>query len=322
LLNSSYDKLDITLDGPYENAIQYYDGNLYAIDFEYNNDRECYEPFLVKYDLDGTKYTKVTNNLKGVSGLVDWFIHRGYFYYVTDHQICRISMDSPKSDSETVYELKSYLEETNNISELNAYGDYIYFTANTDVDTETENYKIKRLSVNVNDLENKETTYENSNVRVKTFYNGKAVFMSSNSTSTDYYLADLNMENPSLLTTQKLGYMLSSDGKYLYVDNGNKLLSSSSSSKKDKYLGQTITVYDGNMNEVDSFVFPSKTVYHYLDGQDEDNFLVFMADDEDSYTLSYISKSKIGSFKGKSAELTELCKLNWAENTSDNYIVE
>ena len=120
--------------GTSSNLIQYYDNHIYTLDYSYNKDKNYDQPFLVRYNLDGTEYTKITNPLEIDGEIEDWLLHRGYFYFITNYSICRIALDNPKSKSEVIFESVKKIEMSNNISSVNMYGDYIYFDATTKYD--------------------------------------------------------------------------------------------------------------------------------------------------------------------------------------------
>ena len=81
-----------------------------------------------------------------------------------------------------------------------------------------------------------------------------------------------------------------------------------------------ITIYNLDMEIVDSFIFPYNKIYTFLGAQDRDNFFVFLLDKNKNYNLYFIDKSNIGTFKGREAKISKLSKLKWTDMTSENII--
>lgn len=78
---------------------------------------------------------------------------------------------------------------------------------------------------------------------------------------------------------------------------------------------QIITVYDLNMNEIDSYVPPEfeNIVCNYINPQDNEYFIFESVDDNGERILAMADKSQLGSIGGETIKFTELCKLKWAE---------
>lgn len=305
-----------------KNLIQYYKGNIYVVDFQYNSSTDNYEAFLCKYDLDGTNYQIVSSTLTNFNLLSDWFIHRGYLYYTSENEIYRLLLDNSNNKVEKILKIENHIKGARCIMNLLAYGNYMYFLTLEETNEETQ---MKYHSLDLQNLKQKEMIYEGKEiVYCCGFVKNKVIFMlqGNNSNNSEisynnYYIADLDLKNGKKLTTQKWGYNLSTDGKYYYTDNAAKL---DDNKKSDENIGQIITIYNLDMEIVDSFIFPYNKIYTFLGAQDRDNFFVFLLDKNKNYNLYFIDKSNIGTFKGREAKISKLCKLKWTDKTSENII--
>lgn len=284
-------------DESFSTILQYYKGYIYTVDFEYDTEKLSYFPYLKRINLDGTNTKKMTGRLDTGSSFEDWFIHRGYMYFVTDKAIYRVDMEHLKKEKETVFELKEYKKNVNNISLVSAYDDFLYFMYLGDKEIEYYN-------VNVNNLKKTKLMFEGESEGAHSFLDGKVVFKKADKKAgINHYFGDFYLKNPQNFTNQKIGYSFNTDGKYIYFDNLNNL----EISNGDK---QTVWVYDKEMNEVDSFTLP----YCVLAGQDPDYFIFSMLDENGENCLYAIDKAQIGTIDGKTPEMTKLYTLPQAEN--------
>ena len=289
-------------------VIQYYMGNIYTIGFEYSSDKDATLPYLKKISLDGSKSEKITDTIDGF--IFEWMIHRGYFYYTLDTGLYRVSLESPKNESEIVFEVKKVAEDSNNVNMLVAYDQYIYFVG-CEYD---EKNNISYSSSYIYDLEiseYKKIEYEDEKVTLTTFGRNKMIFQKGdlNNNEVIFYESDFDLSNPEKLTTQVFGYALFTDDNYIYTSDIYNLIN-----KKKK---QSITVYDYEMNKIDSFNLTQCT----LAGQDNDYFFVWLKDKRKEDCLYAIDKTQLGTINGKTPEMIELCKMNWSGNDENDYMI-
>ena len=128
---------------------------------------------------------------------------------------------------------------------------------------------------------------------------------------------DGNVKESFFTIAHKDNLRYSTDGKYIYGDNCVQV------TRKDAEK-QIITVYDLNMNEIDSYVPPEfeNIVCNYINPQDNEYFIFESVDDNGERILAMADKSQLGSIGGETIKFTELCKLKWAEKKDSNYYVE
>ncbi|MCQ2515137.1 MAG: hypothetical protein MJ089_08660, partial [Ruminococcus sp.] len=236
--------------------------------------------------------------------------------------ILRIPLDSPKSEPQVIYHTDYYVESCYRaVSLLNAYKNYLYFIADErDADDKgpgsSANYiDLDTLEVNsLPQVEGEQLYYIsllNDNM-IATYYNREA-------DENIYFKCDLrgNIIEKMFQISQDDFLFYSTDGKYIYGDNRTQII-------KGKSQQQTITVYDLDMNEIDSFVLPKfiEKVCNYINPQDNDYFIFESVNENKERTLVMADKSQIGSIGGKTIECTELCKLKWKEEDEDKPYVE
>ena len=138
--------------GTVSTAIQYYEGSLYMVCGEYDQSHIEYNTYLIRCDEDGSNCEQITDYFD--MNFFQWFIHRGYLYYINDQSILRVPLDSPKSAPEAVFTLENYKENGyDSFQHLWAYGDYMYFYAQEyEDDTPSGTYQV---CLNLKTLENK-----------------------------------------------------------------------------------------------------------------------------------------------------------------------
>ena len=128
---------------------------------------------------------------------------------------------------------------------------------------------------------------------------------------------DGNVKESFFTIAHKDNLQYSTDGKYIYGDNCVQV------TRKDAEK-QIITVYDLNMNEIDSYVPPEfeNKVCNNINPQDNEYFIFESVDDNGERILAMADKSQLGSIGGETIKFTKLCKLKWAEKKDSNYYVE
>lgn len=288
--------------------IQYYEKYLYTINTRYNSDKQYDEPFLARYNPDGTGFKQITDpiNTGDVGELDDWFIHRGYFYYSTMYGIYRLPMNEPKKKVETVFEAKKPEEESNNIHAMNAYGEYLYFEAfelNDDDNLDSHSYVLNLKTQELNTLKDE----------VAGFYNDKLITVEGNPDENKMYYKACGLDGSNTEEFETLKY-----GKVLRFDPERKLMYSFDNDNKAAYPS-VLTAYDSSGKELYSTALP-KDFSACETPQDESFFFEFIrdGDDEDSgkQYLYYASKDNVG----KTLKLKKLCKLSWAKIVLPGYI--
>lgn len=296
--------------GSVTTAIQYNEGSLYMVCGEYDESYIKYNRYLLKADPDGTNRERATDYLE--HSFNDWFIHRGYFYYSTDSSILRKPLDNLKSDSEVVYKTENFEEDNGNTySSFRAYDNYLY-SGMTELN-ETGNFLDSyNICVNLDTLEVKKLKNNiDENAQPLTFFGDKFITTRFEGENVTYEIRKLDGENSTDLFTKKEDEIqtISSDGKYIYSDNRMQVAVSGAKE-------QIITIYDLNMEQVDSFTFTGigKGVCNFFNPQDNEFFLLESMDNGGNRILVMADKSQIGSISGKTIEYTELCKLDWNEN--------
>ena len=307
-----------TIFGATGNLIQYYEGSLYLLCGEYDKSYINYSTYLMKMDVDGSNRTKVTEYF--CFPVTRWCLHRGFFYYATDSALFRVPVDSMRSDPEVVYEPEYFTKDNENtFKSLYAYKNYIYFEVN-ETDEEGNGEGRRTLCINLDTMEKSEIKVNEKYGIINGFSGEKLIISKTFDDEKIYRTVDLNGENPKAFFTQS-GAEKSSvtfDGKYLYFDNQAQV-------KTDSDVEQSITVFDWELNEVDSFKLPpiDLMVYSFFAPQDEDFFIFECFNENYEHIIVMADKSQIGSINGEVIEYTELCRLKWAQNNSNGiYYIE
>lgn len=241
-----------TLVGAHDSAIQYNDGYLYALCGEYDKSYINYNTYLMRMKPDGSQRENLTGSFNFYA--FEWFIHRGYFYCSTDSSVIRIPLDSPKSEPQILYKTDYYIKSSlRAVSQICAYKNYFYFTA----DERNEKEEGPGLSIKCINLDTLEINDIPKAKGYQVFYNFFldntmiASYYDKNSDENVYLKCDLdgNVKESFFTIAHKDNLRYSTDGKYIYGDNCVQV------TRKDAEK-QIITVYDLNMNEIDSYVPP------------------------------------------------------------------
>lgn len=309
-----------TLVGAHDSAIQYNDGYLYALCGEYDKSYINYNTYLMRMKPDGSQRENLTGSFNFYA--FEWFIHRGYFYCSTDSSVIRIPLDSPKSEPQILYKTDYYIKSSlRAVSQICAYKNYFYFTA----DERNEKEEGPGLSIKCINLDTLEINDIPKAKGYQVFYNFFldntmiASYYDKNSDENVYLKCDLdgNVKESFFTIAHKDNLRYSTDGKYIYGDNCVQV------TRKDAEK-QIITVYDLNMNEIDSYVPPEfeNIVCNYINPQDNEYFIFESVDDNGERILAMADKSQLGSIGGETIKFTKLCKLKWAEKKDSNYYVE
>lgn len=298
--------------GARDAAIQYYNGYLYAVCGEYDQSGLEYNTYLMRMITDGSQRENITGYFDFTAN--EWFIHKGYFYCSTDSSIIRISLESPKSKPEIIFETKYYIESnTRAVTQLYAYQNYLYFVAD-ERNEDDEGPGLSTKCINLDTLEVGTFPEIDGYQMFFNFFledNLIANYYNKSSNENVYLKCDLNgniiEEFFRIAHNENLFY--STDGKYIYADNRVRVA-------KGIDEQQIIKIYDLKMNEIDSYIPPEfeSTACNFLNPQDNEYFIFESVDDSGKRILVMSDKSQIGSINGESIEYTKLCKLKWAED--------
>ena len=294
------------------NIIQYYGGYLYYLGGEYDQSGINYNTFLMRMDLDGNNKVQLTECFD--YHVTHWCLHRGYLYYFTDSELCRVPIDSIKSEPSVIYEVEYYIEEAwNTFETMYTYKNYIYFTV-LEEDEQGKGPGRQTYCVNLDTMEKTLITIDGNCASVEGFTENKVIVSFGDKTGKVYESIDLNGTNGKEFYYEKRSDVraLSTDNKYFYFDNLSKTV-------RDSSITQMITVTDKDCNLVDTFKLPPLDVrtYNFFVPQDEDFFIFECFNENDEHVIVMADKSQIGSINGEVIEYTELCKLKWAQGNSN-----
>lgn len=279
-----------------------------------------YNTYLMRMKPDGSQRENLTGSFNFYD--FEWFIHRGYFYCSTDSSVIRIPLDSPKSEPQILYKTDYYIESgLRAVSQICAYKNYFYFTADERNEKE-EGPGLSIKCINLDTLEiNDIPKAKGYQVSYNFFLDNTMIasYYDKNSDENVYLKCDLdgNVKESFFTIAHKDNLRYSTDGKYIYGDNCVQV------TRKDAEK-QIITVYDLNMNEIDSYAPPEfeNIVCNNINPQDNEYFIFESVDDNGERILAMADKSQLGSIGGETIKFTELCKLKWAEKKNSNYYVE
>lgn len=292
----------------FNQAVQYYNQKLYFITYSENAMTMDMKYTLSSSEPNGTNIREIAEITT-----LDWIIHRGYVYCFSDHDITRFPLEKPDS-IETIFKIDNYLNGYSTFSEKFFYGDYLYISY-MPLSEEMENYVLDKFCfINLKTKAIQDFEYENGNPCITSAGNGKLIFFIKGAKQNKYYLSNMDLTDIREIATLGYGENLICDSTYIYNNNGNKVLLSKMKSNtseetetdESEYCGQTITVYDFDMNEVDSFIIPAKAPVQYVNACDENYFVFFVPESiekSSKYKIFLFDKSKIGTYHGKPAEL-------------------
>lgn len=302
-------------------ALQYYNNKLYFLTYPDGFMTMDVRIMLSCSDIDGKNIKNITE-IKSNLGFVDWAIHRGYVYCFTDHKLERFSLNDPEK-KEVIMEVDKYSIGSNMFFTKFFYGDYLYVNYRLPIEKEEISYKEYFSIIDLNTKKVEDFEYEEKCPMITAAANGKLYFFLMAEGKevpilVKYYTCNLDFSDINELITVKPGEFLLSDSKYLYFNNGNNIYGETVRElrkKEEGYCGQTITVYDFDMNEVDSFVLPCEKPTLCVNGCDPNRFIFFLHNNEkedaaenerEFFDMYLFDKSKIGTYNGGIAELTKV----------------
>lgn len=316
-------------------CLNYYDGNLYYLE---NCFAGLYPCALYRISADGSQKELVYQWEEGV--FIDkWMIHRGVLYY-TDYVLTLVEdPDTGEEEMWQLYTfselpltgtfkkpsvLYSQKEDlpgytVNGFGFPRAYGNYVYLNvyAFEDVDveiTEENRYEYqlyKEYVFNINTKEMTELTIEgienyqqaqNSGM----FWDDRVIFYVFDKregylTPADVYIADLDGSNVEIFMEDvPQGYILLTDGKYLYKTNDNMVSMGYEEGPK------TYWVYDGNLELVDWYTISYDRLWARPVGDEDVQYVMMTTDEPGEFSILKWEKDNIGNYNGADNEPVEI----------------
>lgn len=321
----------VSFDSPFDsfvlnsqNHLQFYNHKLYFLTQVTNSETVSDDVFLSCVDEDGSKKKSFSEKINKESPIVDWLIHRDYFYCVDDHSIVRRPLSNFK-DEEIIYELEEYDKAKNNIQDITAYGDYLYFRMLPS--SENPNYELFGINLKTDSVFTLEDE-DNDSIAIEGFVNGRILLFKGSKKDARAMTASLDLKDIQEKLTLPWATHLMCDGNYIYTDNSLRITIPVVPDGKDderpkEYAGQFFDVYDLDFNKVDSFEIPSNAVLLNTTSDDPNNFIFYINSEEEtvdknSVFIYSLDKTQIGSLNGKPAEITKLCKTDWSRVSKSN----
>lgn len=321
-------------------GISYYDGYLYTFCSEFENE-PCQRLYRIKEDGAGKELVYEWDGWT----IEEWCIHRGEFFYVNHvyyenetekgavEELCvkKIPIEGfGTTVPELVYEGPEDIEIAM-IMNLNAYGNYLYFsvTGSTGTaedllgaDTWLEYFYSSQTAVNISTGEQSEIVVPNADsavsVQAVAFWQDKLVYKGYNHVDKlglhgkiQVYMSELDGTNPNVIIEDVAqGTRILADDSYLYLTNTAFVIREG----KEKQIYQ---VYDKELQLVDSIGIPY-TMPEDREIGDTNGLYFFKKMNEDKIALVYFDKSTIGTYQGKDFVYTEVAEWNYANADLDD----
>lgn len=285
-------------------------------------------PEVVRISLDGTKRKTILkfNDKENINSMA---LHRGKIYCSISQQILN---EKQEDEGLRKYRLVSYdisklfkkatiLKENTaydgSISNINAYGNNIYFTE-YGIDKDINNFSMNSIVYNI-----KEKTFTNigKDINSDSISNDSIfkdniiyipLFRENGELKLDSYLyiCDINGKNTKKLFEDKINSVeIYSDSKYIYIDNVRKVREEKNNGNN---ISRMLTVYNEDGEIVDNIDISEIPISIEINSGDDKNIFIKYSDDEKNY-IKYIDKSEIGSKNFKIQTLFEI------ENKYVNY---
>lgn len=263
-----------------------------------------------------------------MDGLIsEWIIHRDVLYYTeqeylledgkisTQYHVNMLPLTGMIRQPEQIYTADDGLE-VFALGILSAYGNYFYFQilAYTEdfeeiTDENYSDYLYQKYFIY--DTRDRQLTELAINEMTEDYMIGRIIFwqdkilFTPTGLKTEYmepepwYIADLDGSNAEVCF-ENIGMGLSfiSDGNYLYLSNANMVDRGYVTEEK------TYTVFDQNLETVDSFTLPFEYFSDPPIGDAE--YMYIMYENESGWGVLRWDKSGIGSYNGNSFETTEI----------------
>ena len=276
---------------PHLNFIQFYQNNLYAVNWETDENNADYAYFnLYKISCDSSVYEKEFEMMyaKTDESVIPYFIiHRGYVYYVaeTGGDFCLYEYDLQKKNKKLLYRAK---DENMNafIDSMQGYGDGIFFSALSD-----ENAKIKVIYYSQKNGELYEITDGMSSVHFTVTSDG-IVYYGGNSIKK---VAFATLKETSFAECEKA--TISCDGRYVYADND---WNCNQDVENPDYSNRKVEVYDTDGKHIDTIDLAGCSGGAIF-GDKDYMFFYF----NNNYNISMLDKSQIGTGKHEWVEVKE-----------------
>lgn len=292
--------------------ICYYQNSIYYV-CEAGPEKENIGYYLTRLSADGTAKE---NLLYIADDLTDWVIHRGSFYYSirrfhvdknsgledidkTDCYVYSYSINGKSTEPKELYFAKE-IEKYAQITSLMAYGDNLYFELygmNRNNNKE-EVYKTVRLNIHDNSTSYMKTT--DGYILTRPIYlDGKLIFTSIS--GDDWlYKTDFNGNNPEKFFKLENRDIVSSDGKYLYIDNYVSVIRPNEENNNDQ--SRFIKVYDSGLNKVDEFSLGNGSAKTWSLLPVDDKYFIIAGKNDNGDLIFYYDKSEFGTLNGKEWE--------------------
>ena len=274
-INCTHDNLDcdaVFSEFIYPEVI-YNEGYIYTEMIEEAEDKNMMDFYLYKVSADGSKREKVFKMytyLKNASIIPSVYIHRGCVYYLlteTDN-VSLYKKDLKKGEPELIYKYKG---EFSDICNIKGYGEGIFFSRSQD----GVSYQIAYHSC----IDNKTYDIVGDSCWSYAITDDFIYYISPDGQLNKMSLKDLKTQ--ALMDNLSRSDELSTDGKYLYIDNYNE-------SSMQNFKDRKIDVYTLGGEKVDTIDLDKQ--YSTCDFGDE-NYMFFGFNDG---TKKYFDKSQIG----------------------------
>lgn len=258
--------------GEFISRVNYYKNKLYTVLIEKSVDTGEWIFSLYKISTDGSAREKMFElfSAAGDPIIPEFYIHRGYIYYqISSGEDSYLYMR--KLDGEEVKLVYKVENDLSGICTPKGYGDGILFS----IMDEDAKYKILYYS------QQSDSLYEIAdNINWSFAVAGDSVICIEENTMKKINLTDLNTE----VILEEIGgnIELSSDGKYIYVDNLNMV-------REDDYSGRKIDVYDTSGKHLDTIDLDGQ--YNTADFGDKE-YMIFTFNGS---RICIFDKSQIGS---------------------------
>lgn len=299
--------------------IAYSDGYIYYISST-GPEKEFMGSYLVKHSADGSTRENVYYIEKDI---LDFIIHRGYFYFSSrefevdestglpdidnyDTYIYRLALDGSSKEEEEIY-FAEEVEKYGQISGLMAYGDNLYFDLHGTKRGSKNEDILKCMRMNLTTFEVNEMVTPSGFMLARPRLFGESLVFTSGENENGkyfYYKTDFSGENPEKFFETFEGESIICDGKYLYVDNFYTLAMPHTIEENDSVKSDCryIKVYDENLDLIDEFSFGSGSAETWFILPLDSEVFLFGGKSKECDIIFYYDKSEFGTLNGKEWE--------------------
>lgn len=320
-------------------GIIYCNGYLYYVD-----SRILSGPVLCRVSADGMKREEVYK-WEDTVNIEEWIVHRDVIYY-TEHTYLSDKDGTEEQFAIKFFSLTDNVKKPENVyiadkdmdvftlADLQAYGNFLYFQIHAQIKSEeetTDDNFLDKLYLKMFIYDMKEGKIRElalsdmpKNYRIQriAFWQDKLLFSPYDFKKEDkdlrtWYTADLDGSHIEVFMEGiEQGLYFCSDGKYLYLSNVNMVLSG-----KVEGTG-TYKIYDKDLTLVDTVTLPFDSSFgESAVGNAEYMYIIYEKaeseketggeketeeESETEWGVSYLDKSKIGSYHGSAFEMTDI----------------